>query len=211
MKISKEELIEEYKSGKVTGYEDELIEKLRDIDYKGIPLSIILLCHPLCDRQCYAMSMNITRGMEHFLLVRGDINELDLNEDGYPNHGWVEKDGFVYDTTFGIKWEKDLYYKIFEPNVKEIIDEKSINDYPDYQELLMEGEGTISPMRFALILQYIEALENEDPQINHQLLERELQIVREKRNITYTFSNDEVEKFKQIIKTMNESTSNQQT
>jgi len=44
--------------------------------------------------------------MNHFHLVHGDINCIEKNDE-YPNHSWVEKDGFVYDTTDGFKWEKN--------------------------------------------------------------------------------------------------------
>lgn len=72
-------------------YEEELLKKLREQYYLGIPLSIFLLSDSLCLHQCHYLSIQITRGMEEFLIVRGNVNTMDKEPLG--NHSWVEKDG----------------------------------------------------------------------------------------------------------------------
>ena len=105
MKVPQDVMIKALKDGKVLPYEDELITKLRDLTYRGFPLSIVLFCREFCRGECYSMSMNLSRAMEHFTLVHGDVNFIVLDEKD-PNHSWVEKDGFVYDTTDGFRWDK---------------------------------------------------------------------------------------------------------
>ena len=113
----------------------ELIYNLRNIDCNGIPLSIVMLCFSICNTHCYPTSIHLTRSMSYFKLVHGNINIYPKNLE-YPNHSWVEKDGYVYDPTDGYKLDKSLYYRIFEPEVVEIYDENSVNDYDFYQEVI---------------------------------------------------------------------------
>ena len=112
MRISEKRLIEALANKEILPYEEELIEKLRDLNYRGIPLSIVLLSKELCRGECYVMSMSISRGMDSFTLVHGDVNFLPLNDE-YPNHSWVERDGYDYDTTDALRWDTKLYYKLF--------------------------------------------------------------------------------------------------
>lgn len=46
-------LIQGLKSGYITPYDDNLIEKLRNIYYGGIPASIILLSTGMSNGRCY--------------------------------------------------------------------------------------------------------------------------------------------------------------
>ena len=117
MKIPQEVMVNALQEGKILPYEEELISKLRNLTYRGFPLSIILFCKEFCRGECFSMSMNLSRAMEHFTLVHGDVNFIVLDEKD-PNHSWVEKDGFVYDTTDGFRWDKDLYYELFQPVVR---------------------------------------------------------------------------------------------
>ena len=179
MKIEKELLIQANKEHKIQPYEEELINNLRKYNFEGLPLTIPLFTNFLCKGECYVCSVNLSRGMDRFHLVHGDINCIEKNEE-YPNHSWVEKDGYVYDTTDGFKWDKKLYYELFEPIVCEVYDENSVQDYLFYQSVIKKEGKEIPPENLALVTQYIEELENEKPGFNHYYLQRELKLWRKK-------------------------------
>ena len=179
-------------------HEEELVERLRGLTYRGFPLSIVLFCREFCRGECYSMSMNISRGMDKFKLVHGDVNFIVLNDE-YPNHSWVEKDGFVYDTTDGFRWDKDLYYELFQPVVREVYTEETVKDYGDYQRVLSHSHDEVDPLQLQLMIQYIELLETENPYVNSKFLQNEINIWREKHNITDRFSDEAMAEYKKIL------------
>lgn len=115
--------------------EDDIIENLRNIYYGGIPASILLLSRTLCDGFCYDRALLMTFGMgnDDFKLVDADCDDIalnptyidkfkDSNDKHYGNHCFVERtksDGsvWVYDTSKGLVYAKDLYYKIQRPKI----------------------------------------------------------------------------------------------
>lgn len=204
MKVPQDVMIKALKDGKVLPYEDELITKLRDLTYRGFPLSIVLFCREFCRGECYSMSMNLSRAMEHFTLVHGDVNFIVLDEKD-PNHSWVEKDGFVYDTTDGFRWDKDLYYELFKPVVREIYDENTVKNYDDYQRVLSHSDEEIELERLKLMIQYIELLETEQPYVNSEFLQREIDLWREKNNISDRFSDEVMFQYKKILEDLKKS------
>ena len=197
MEISKELLIQAYNAHKIAPYEEELIDNLRRHTFEGLPLTISLFTNFLCKGECYVCSVNLSRGMNHFHLVHGDINCIEKNDE-YPNHSWVEKDGFVYDTTDGFKREKKLYYELFKPIVYEVYDETSVQNYPFYQEVIKKTGKEIPIENLALVTQYIEELENEKPGFNHHYLQRELKLWREKNNIQ-PFSKETMTEYRKLM------------
>ena len=58
--------------------------------------------------------------MSSFKIVNGNINAI--NEEELGNHTWVEKEEWVYDVTDGMKWRKDAYYSIYQPNIVSVYD-----------------------------------------------------------------------------------------
>ena len=206
MRISEKRLIEALANKEILPYEEELVIKLRDLNYRGIPLSIVLLSKELCRGECYVMSMSISRGMGSFTLVHGDVNFLPLNDE-YPNHSWVEKDGFVYDTTDGLKWKKDLYYDLFKPIVREVYDENTVSTYGDYQDVLSRSKKDEDMTVLSLIIQHIEEIETEEHYINHRRLLSEIDLWREKHNIKEKFSDEAMKELKKIIGSLQNSNS----
>lgn len=97
-------------AGKIFPYEKELIDNLRDKYYYGIPLSVVLNSRFLCRTWCHHMAFQLSRGLDNYTIVRGNINRYPIGEE--PNHSWVEKERWVYDTTDGFKWERELYYDL---------------------------------------------------------------------------------------------------
>lgn len=91
------------------------------------------------------------------------------------------KAGYVYDPVDGFRYEKDLYYQLFEPVVVETYDEKEVLDYPFYQEVITKSDAiSLEKYNLTLILQYLEILEQESPTFNHSLL---LEEIRNYRNM----------------------------
>lgn len=98
---------------KIDPYEKELIENLRDNYSYGIPLSVILNSHFFVSNRCHHMAFQLSRGLDNYTIVRGNINLYPIEEGS--NHSWVEKNrSWVYDTTDGFRWERELYYDLFD-------------------------------------------------------------------------------------------------
>lgn len=198
MKIAQEVMQKALEEGKVLPYEEELVVRLRELNYRGLPLSIILFSREYCRGECYLMSMNISRAMDPFTLVHGDVNFIRENGE-YPNHSWVEKDGFVYDTTDGFKWDKELYYSLFQPKVREVYDEISVRDYDDYQYVLSRAEEERDLTTQALMIQYMELLETENPYVNQIFLQNEIDVWRERNGVCEKFSDEVMMEYKKIM------------
>ena len=76
-------LINGLKTGKITPYDDELIEKLRTIYYGGMPASIILLSDGLSNGHCYDRALLMSRAFldtdDDVKLVYATIDSIRLN------------------------------------------------------------------------------------------------------------------------------------
>ena len=201
MRISEKRLIEALANKEILPYEEELIEKLRDLNYRGIPLSIVLLSKELCRGECYVMSMSISSRMDSFTLVLGDVNFLSLNDE-YPNHSWVERDGFVYDTTDGLRWDKKLYYKLFRPVVREVYDENTVCTYDDYQYVLNRAKKDEDMTVLALMIQHIEDIESSNHYVNNKRLLSEINLWRERNGITEKFPDEVMTELQKTIGTL---------
>lgn len=199
MKVDIDDMMNAIKEGKIISYESEFIDRLRNFCYQGIPLSVAVLSFQICNRNCYPTSIYLTLGMDSFRLVHGNINIYPKNGE-YPNHSWVEKDGYVYDPTDGYKYDKELYYQLYQPEVIEVYDERSVKTYSFYQEVIGNLKGTISQENLALIFQYLEILEEEMPTLNHNLLLDEIDICREQYGITKKYSPQVMMKYRSLMK-----------
>lgn len=171
----------------IVSYEQELLNRLRNEYYFGIPLSIYILSSSLCSSQCHYLSIHLTRGMDKFRIVRANINEL--KNESLGNHTWIEKDGYVYDVTDGFKWKKEVYYEIYQPEIISSYDEETCKNYDVYQ-LIMEEIELQKQLSFdsELMLEIIELKESEKKSINHKKLVEEIEIFRKKENLEKTYS-----------------------
>ena len=104
--------------GLIVPFDEEIYNKLDNIFYDGIPVSLYLKYLGDInedDGKCFLRSTLLTMGIDNSLLVRGNHKDLELKYgDAYSNHGWVEKDNYVYDPSYLLRFNKDLYYSIFE-------------------------------------------------------------------------------------------------
>ncbi len=129
----------------VTLYDDALIKKLRDIYYGEIPASILLLSNAMSNGHCYDMALLMARA---FLEDDGDVNLIYASVDNirlnpkfsnscdpsYSDHCIVErvtKDGkhLIYDTSSGFVYDKELYWKMEHPIVRQVRNKDSIVEY----------------------------------------------------------------------------------
>lgn len=182
--------------GKVVRYENELIENLRNKYYAGVPLSITLNSGFCCNCSCHHMALQITRGMDYFKIINGNINLFPSEPNG--NHSWVEKDGWVYDTSDGLKWVKDIYYQVFGARVIDEYDETNYLSSWFYRKELMNSSLTPNE-HTARMIDLIEALEIETPHVNHKRLMAEICLYRESFKITKKMSREEIRQYKKII------------
>jgi len=167
-------LVSGLKKGLIKPYDEELVANLRHVYYGGIPASVLLLLDNYCQGKCYDRALLITFGFgdDDFRLVDADIDSITFqpryvdkyrnsNDIHYGNHCFAErttKDGitWVYDTTAGLVFEKDLYYKLQNPKITTINDKNAIKNYIEYQSIKnanIEQDKYILPM----IMPHIEA------------------------------------------------------
>lgn len=135
--------------------------------------------------------------MDDFKLIRGNINVYPKEDE--PNHSWVEKNGFVYDTTDGFKWKKEIYYQYFDAEPIEIYNKDNYMSLVFYQKELERTKIQLDDMDILLQLELIELLEREEPYINQYRLLEEINIFRKNKNLTKRLPKEIVEEYKRIV------------
>lgn len=156
----KKKLVYKYgiKYGLVGTYSDELITRLRDVFYGGIPASILLLANHYCSGYCYDRALLMAVALEdmEYQVVDADVDGIRynpnvmkevkyLNENGevvnehYANHSYLEvfDNGrtLVIDTTAGLIFDKRLYDFLEHPVVTKINDKQATMDFIDYRDI----------------------------------------------------------------------------
>ena len=110
-----------FKNGLIEPFDDDLYRELNQTIFSAIPvdLDIKYLKPNVKPGKCYDRSLKMFFAMDYSTLVRGSLEYFRIFGDNEKeNHGWVERDGYVYDPTWLCKFNKDFYYKIFK--VKEV-------------------------------------------------------------------------------------------
>lgn len=107
------------KDGRIVSYEDEFYEKLSHTYISGLPVSIhIKYLRPQGKRpgKCYDRSLMMFLSIDESILVTADLKNFEISngKDG-AFHYWIELGDYVYDPTYLQRFDKDLYYKMFEP------------------------------------------------------------------------------------------------
>ena len=120
------------KEGKIIPFDEEFYEKMSHTYFNCIPISMhIKYLRPLIPPgKCYDRSLFMFFCFDDALLVRGDSKDLELKYGKRKaGHGWIEIGNYVYDPTLMMRFERDLYYKMYSPtNVHKITKE-------DYQKV----------------------------------------------------------------------------
>ena len=186
-------------NGKILPYDEELITKLRDIYYGGIPASVILLSNGMSNGHCYDRATLMSRAFldteDDVNLLYASIDSLKLNpafirdDPMYADHCIVERttsDGrkLIYDTSCGFVFDKDLYWKMEHPKVRYVNGKESIKKFieadEDYFPEDIERDKYASP----LILPFIEMTYGRPTEMytmsGIELLQREIKLFKEK-------------------------------
>ena len=195
----RELLIYGLKNGKITPYDDELIEKLRTIYYGGIPSSIILLSNGMSNGHCYDRALLMSRAFldtdDDVKLLYATVDSLklnpryqDRNDPMYADHCIVERitstgKKLIYDTSTGFIYDKKLYWLIEHPKVRKENTKESIIEFikadEDYIPEDLERDKYASP----LILPFIEMTYGRPNEmysmLGIELLQREIEHFKE--------------------------------
>ena len=190
------------KNGHVLPYGDELIKKLRNVYYGGVPASIILLSNAMSNGFCYDRALLMSQA---FLDSNDDVNLIYASIDGirlnpkyagsdmedlmYADHCIVERitqDGksYIYDTSSGFIYEKWFYWLIERPKVRKVNNKEKISEFINNDLGLISYENDRYVAR--IILSFIEDTYGKPTemysQIGIELLQREIKNYKEKLN-----------------------------
>jgi len=104
--------------GTIVPFDDEFYDKMKNTYASGLPISIHIkhFKPKIGPGNCYERSLYMFFCFKDALLVRADTKNLELKYGkSDAGHGWIEIGDYVYDSTFLMRFEKDLYYDMFIP------------------------------------------------------------------------------------------------
>ena len=150
------------KNGTIVPFDDEFYEKLNHTYIFCLPISfhIKYLKPTVSPGKCYDRSLYMFLCFDNAILVRGDKKNLELlygKDDA--GHGWIEIDNHVYDPSYLCRFDKDLYYKMF--NVREVVkttkeeylkDDICKNFYEEIQDTKLEDYKPYGRRRTELLM-----------------------------------------------------------
>ena len=183
-------------------YDEELIEKLRNIYFGGVPASIILLTDGLCNGYCYDRALLLSKA---FLDDEDDVNLLYMSVDSlklnplykntrkddplYSDHCVVERttsDGkkLIYDTSSGFIYDKNYYFFMQNPKIRAINTKDKIKEYVELEKYYhpdsIENDKYLLPMILPMIENDYQ--NNNEMYFIVELLQREVDIFKKKIN-----------------------------
>ena len=136
------------KEGTIVPFENNIYNDLKNTYIHGLPVSIRIkyLKPNLPPGKCYDRSIYIFLCLDDALLVRGDNKDLELRF-GKDNagHGWVETEDYVYDPSLIMRFDKDVYYEMFEPTNVKRYTKKEYIEANDNNRKLYEDAKTVTP------------------------------------------------------------------
>jgi len=151
-------------------YPDELFERLRPFNVGGFPASILLFENELCNGHCYDRAMLMQLPFKDARVVHADIEHLRITcGEKYAEHAFVETEEFgggktwVIDTSMGLIYDKDLYYRIEKPKVNRVFTKEECMKHPEIVENLA---GDFEKDKWALTLT-LPLIENAIKNSNH--------------------------------------------
>ena len=104
---------------KIVPFDDKFYEGMSHTYFGCIPVSMhIKYLKPLdSPGKCKERSLFMFFCFDDALLVRANIKDLELRfGKEYAGHGWIEIGDYVYDPSLTLRFDKDLYYKIYNPS-----------------------------------------------------------------------------------------------
>ncbi|MBR1416392.1 MAG: hypothetical protein IJ572_01050 [Bacilli bacterium] len=183
------------KNGFIKLYDDNLIDKLRNIYYGGIPASILLLSDGMSNGYCYDRALLMSKAFlddeDDVQLVYATIDSLKLNpqfagkdDPLFADHCIVEritKDGehLIYDTSSGFVYDKRLYWLMEHPKIRKINKKSSIIEFVKSDEYYHPEDIKRDKYATPLILPMIEMTYGRPTEmyshIGIELLQREVE------------------------------------
>jgi len=186
------------KNGLVHMYDEELLSRLREISYGGVPVSLLLLHAGLSNGYCYDRGPAVTLGFgdDDFQVVDADIDSIRFNPEyikeykegklgeDYANHCYAERTDangvvWVYDASIGLVIEKGLYERMERPRVTKVNDKASTLAYLDY-DFLRDADFERDKYALPMIIPNIEAKLIPVNPCYRKRLKRELELFKER-------------------------------
>lgn len=104
----------EYKPGiDYDAYDVDLMEKMYETRFAGLPLAFTLLDMRKTQSHCHETADMLVFLLENSNRVMGELPSI-VGKD--KRHSWVEFGEYCYDTTEGMKWKKESYYEANQPS-----------------------------------------------------------------------------------------------
>lgn len=135
-------LVYGFKHKLVFPYPNELFNALRPYSLGGLPACIVLFENELCNGKCYDRARLMSLAFADATVVHADINSLRVQGGGSPEHAIVETKEFgggrtwVVDTSIGLIFDKDYYYKFEQPKVNHVFSKEVLMKDPMLNEII---------------------------------------------------------------------------
>ena len=114
--------------GAIRPFDDEFLSRFKGMYFGGLPIYYYLNDF-YAQGKCYDASAVLALAFGDCIVCRGYLNSQKYNWNGYTEHGWIEKDGYVYDTTWRVFCPTDVYYNVFKPTCVDKRDSKRFFEY----------------------------------------------------------------------------------
>lgn len=115
--------------GKIVPFDEEFYKSMSTTYFNCLPVSMhIKYLRPSSPPgKCYDRSLYMFFCFDDALLVRADNKDLEVRF-GKENagHGWIEIGNYVYDPSLLLRFDRELYYKIYKPSN---ISKTSVTEY----------------------------------------------------------------------------------
>lgn len=100
-------------NGVICEFDRKFYSQFEGMYFNGLPV-YYYLSPVYANGRCYDVSEILALALGDCHICRGELKSQKLywGEDGL-GHGWVEKDGYVYDTTWSIYCPVDVYKRVF--------------------------------------------------------------------------------------------------
>lgn len=202
--LKKRELLMHYgfMFGLIHPYEEETLEKLKEIYYGPIPASMIIKAVNMANHHCYDRALLLCFAFtdDKYEMVDADIDEITLhpaivdeyrnsNDEHYGNHCFIireKQDGsrWIYDTTDGLVYDEKLYFKIQSPKITKVNSKEEVINFIEYQDILENNRmGRIEEDKYLLptmLPLYEMNVENYEDGIYTESLKQEIKEFKEK-------------------------------
>ena len=101
-------------SGQIKSFDDKFYSQFEGMYFMGLPMYYHL--YRISMGKCYDASAALGLAFgESCYICRGTLKNLNPIYGEKFHHGWVEKDGIAYDTTWQISCPVEIYKKLFNP------------------------------------------------------------------------------------------------